>query len=117
VSFAAAISDPSRKDVVVAILGASAALGGFVLVFLGILISAYQAYPADTAKSVKERRRRAVWPVLAVFSLSIAGIAIALCWLTVPGGPCLYRAVVVVFAAELAAIVAVAIHTTVRMLN
>jgi hypothetical protein len=117
VSLAAAVTDPSRKDVVVAVLSASAALGGFVLVFLGVLISAYQSYAADATKSVKEARRRAVWPALAVFPLSVTGIALSLIWLAAPGGTCLYYAVVVVFAAELVAIVAVAISTTVRMLN
>jgi len=31
------------KDVVVAILGSAAALAGFVLVFLGIIIASYQS--------------------------------------------------------------------------
>ena len=31
------------KDIVIAILGASAALGGLVLVFLGIIIASYQS--------------------------------------------------------------------------
>ena len=78
------LADPSQKDVVTAILGASAALGGFGLVFLGILISAYQGFPADTPKSVKDRRRRAVWPVLVVFALTIAEIALSLVWSRFP---------------------------------
>jgi hypothetical protein len=109
--------DPSRKDVVVAIMGASAALGGFVLVFLGQLVSAYQSYPADTPKSVKDRRRGAIWPVLAIFFLSVATIAAAFIWLAVPGGTCFYRGIVVTFAVELAAIAYVAAHTAVRMVR
>ena len=116
-SLAAAVADPRSTDVVTAILGASAALGGFGLVFLGILISAYQGYPADTPKSVKDRRRRAVWPVLAVFTMGIAEIALSLIWLAVPGGECLYHVVVWTFAVLLAGIVGVAIYTTVRMLK
>lgn len=116
-SFAATLTDPSRKDVVTAVLGASAALGGFTLVFMGVLISAYQSYGEGATKAVKDRRRRAVWPVLGVFLLCIAGISLALAWLAIPGGSCLYHAVVWIFVAELAAIFAVAIYTTVRMLG
>ncbi len=32
------------KDVVIAILGSSAGLGGFVLVFLGVIIASYQSF-------------------------------------------------------------------------
>lgn len=38
VSFAVLLINPSRKDVVTSVLGASAALGGFVLVFMGLLL-------------------------------------------------------------------------------
>src|SRR2546427_12927911 len=90
-SVADAIGDPTRKDVVIAILGASAALGGFVLVFLGLLISAYQAYPADTPQSVKSRQRQAAWPTLGAFSLSIGTIGAAALWLGVPRRGRLFR--------------------------
>src|SRR2546423_2960856 len=35
------------KDVVLALLGASAGLGGFVLVFLGVIIASYQSYAGN----------------------------------------------------------------------
>jgi hypothetical protein len=117
VALATSMMDASRKDVVTAVLGASAGLGGFVLMFLGLLVSTYQSYPADTSKSVKQRHRRAVWPILGVFSLSAVTLALALIWLAAPGGTCLYRVVLTTFAADLAAIVAAAIFTTVRMLR
>ncbi|MHB8613103.1 MAG: hypothetical protein ACYDAL_11835 [Candidatus Dormibacteraceae bacterium] len=34
----------AEKDVVLAILGASAALAGFVLVFLDVIVASYQSY-------------------------------------------------------------------------
>lgn len=108
---------PSRTDVVVAILGASAGLAGFVLVFLGLLISAYQAYPADTPKSVKESRRGAVWPVFGVFASSIVIIGLALLWLVIPGGTLFYWLLVGIFGADLGAIVVVAVITTVRLVK
>lgn len=114
---AAVAAEPSRKDVVVAVLGASAALGGFVLVFLGLSINAYQAYPGDTPKAVLIKRRRSAWAVLGVFPICIGAIAAALIWLAAPGGVCFYRVVVGLFAAELAAIVAVAIYTASRVLR
>jgi hypothetical protein len=111
------MGEPGRKDVVVAVVGASAALGGFVLVFLGFLINAYRGYPADTAQSVKQRHRRAAWPVLGAFALCIGTIAAALCWLAIPGGTDLYRIVLVLFAAELASILGVAVFAAVRLLR
>jgi hypothetical protein len=110
-------SDPAPKDAVLAMLGASAALGGFVLVFLGFVLAAYQAYPADTVKAVKAKQRAAAWPILAVFAFCVANIAVSLVWLAAPGHDCLYRVNLAAFGAELASVVGVATLTVVRLLR
>src|SRR4051794_36933854 len=116
-AIAAELTDPTPTDVVVAVLGASAALAGFILVFLGLLIAARQSFPADTPKTVKEKHTNVIWPVLAVFGFCIAVIGLAFAWLAAPGGTCLYRTVIWLFAAELLAIVGVGAMTTVRLLR
>lgn len=117
VTVALVTGDPSRKDVIVAVLGASAALGGFVLVFLGLLISAYQSYAADAARAVRATRKRAAWEMFAVFPLCIATIGVALAWLLFPGCSALYWLAVGMFAAELVAIVVVAAIAAARLLK
>jgi hypothetical protein len=110
-------ASPERKDVVIAVLGASAALGGFVLVFLGTVIAAYQSLPPGSSKTVRDRNTQAKWPIVITFSLSLASVALGLIWLAAPGGTDLYRATVALFVSELAAILVLAIWTTFRMLR
>jgi hypothetical protein len=116
---AALVADasPERKDVVIAVLGASAALGGFVLVFLGTVIAAYQSLPPGASKAVRDRNTQAKWPIVIAFSLSLASVALGLIWLAAPGGTDLYRATVTLFAVELAAILLLAVWTTFRTLR
>lgn len=110
-------ASPERKDVVIAVLGASAALGGFVLVFLGTVIAAYQSLPPGASKSVRDRNTQAKWPIVIAFSLSLASVALGLIWLVAPGGTNLYRVTIALFAVELAAILLLAVWTTFRMLR
>lgn len=114
---AAVLADPSRKDVVVAAASASAALGGFVLVFLGLLINAVQSYAADTPKPVTAPRQKAAWTAVVVFCICVATIATAFTWLAVDGGSCLYAAVIALFTVELASLVFVAVSTAIRLLR
>jgi len=107
---------PTRKDVVIATMGASAALGGLVLVFLGLVIASYQSLPRDTPASVKDSRKRPAWPVLGLFCVCVLSVALGFLWLLTPGGTALYAANTVAFAAELAGIVGVAIWTARQML-
>lgn len=111
------MADPSRKDAIVAVLSASAALGGFALVFLGLLISAYQSYPADAAKAVRAASRQTAWAVFAVFPLCVATICVALAWLLLPESVALYWIAIGMFATELVAIVAVAAIAATRLLK
>jgi hypothetical protein len=107
----------AHKDVIIAMLGASAGLAGLILVFVGLLVSGYQSYPADTPKKVKDSARDAIWPALGVFAFGIVSTFIGALWLAVPGGDIFYWACVVVFLADLLAIVAVAAKTTMDLVH
>jgi hypothetical protein len=74
------------KDVVIAILGSAAALAGFVLVFLGIIIASYQSYPGGVPEKVVRPYRVAGAGLLAAFGLGLATVAVSLLWL-INGGP------------------------------
>lgn len=92
-----------HKDVVTALLGAAAGLSGLVLVFLGIVVTRYQAFPSDTATNVLRPYRRAAVLVLIAFGLGVACVALATGWLVGLGGnDCLYRLTVASFVAQVA---------------
>lgn len=96
-----------HKDVVLALLGASAGFAGLTLVFLGLAVTAYQAYPSDTPARVLGRYRRAAAWVLASFGASVAGVVLASAWLLLDAdNPLLYGAVIVVFYLQLALLLA-----------
>jgi hypothetical protein len=100
------------KDVVVAILGSSAALGGFVLVFLGVIIAAYQSYPGGVPAEVVDPYRVSGSALLAAFALSLVSVAVSLLWL-INGGPGgLYGWTIGLFALQLVAVFASAAWTT-----
>jgi hypothetical protein len=101
-----------EKDVVVAILGASAALAGFVLVFLGIIIASYQSYSGAVPEQVIEPYRTLGGILLATFGLCLFAVLISLFWL-VGGGPNeVYGLTVGVFVAELIAVFGAAVVAT-----
>ena len=66
------------KDVVLAILGAAAALAGFVLVFLGIVIASYQSYPGRVPEPVVRPYRISGAALLGTFGLSLVTVAVSL---------------------------------------
>ena len=100
------------KDVVVAILGASAALAGFVLVFLGIVIAAYQSYSGGVPAPVVHPFRTAGTALLGTFAVSLVTVAISLMWLS-NGGPIgLYGWAIGLFAVQLVAVFASAAWAT-----
>jgi len=78
------------KDIVIAILGASAALGGLVLVFLGIIIASYQSYSGGVPDQVVQPYRTTGTALLGTFGLSLVTVAICLLWLINGGSPGLY---------------------------
>ena len=92
------------KDVVIAILGASAALGGFVLVFLGIVIATYQAYTGSVPRQVVQPYRITGTALLGTFALSLITVAISLLWLINGGSDALYGWAIGLFAVQLVAV-------------
>ena len=75
------------KDVVLGALGAAAALAGLVLVFLGIVIAAYQSYAGNAPTAVVRPYRIAGIVLFGTFGLSLVTVARAPSHLTdaVPG--------------------------------
>ena len=92
------------KDVVIAILGASAALGGFVLVFLGIIIAAYQGFAGNVPAAVVRPYRIAGSTLLGTFALSLVTVATSLLWLSNGGPSDLYGWTIALFALQLVAV-------------
>jgi uncharacterized membrane protein len=100
------------RDVVLAILGASAALAGFVLVFLGVIIASYQSYSGGVPEQVLEPYRTVGGILLAAFGLCLLGVFVCLMWL-VGGGPVeAYGVAVGLFVAELIAVFGAAVWAT-----
>jgi uncharacterized membrane protein len=105
-----------RKDVVIAEIGAAAALAGFVLVFLGILITTYQSLLGRIAAEKLVAFRTAARLAVGVFLLGLTSVAVSTAWLVAGGGKAFYVATIVVFAAELLALVEIAVYATWRVL-
>ena len=100
------------KDIVIAILGSSAALGGFVLVFLGVVIASYQSYPGGVPAGVVRPYRISGTALLATFALSLVTVAVSLLWL-INGGPSpLYDWAIALFAILLIAVFGAAVWAT-----
>jgi hypothetical protein len=98
-----------EKDVVLAILGASAALGGFVLVFLGIVVTSYQSWSGGVPDQVVEPYRRLGRVLVGTFGLCLFALFTSLIWL-VDGGPdAAYGVTVGLFVAELLAVLTAAL--------
>jgi hypothetical protein len=105
-----------RKDVVIAEIGAAAAFVGFALVFLGILITTYQSLLGRIATEKLAQFKTAGWISLFVTLLGLASVVLSTTWLIAGGGKAFYVATLVLFFAELAAVVDVAVYTTWRVL-
>ncbi len=100
------------KDVVVAILGASGALAGFVLVFLGVIIASYQSYPGGVPEPVVQPYRTSGAALLGAFGLGLVTVAVSLLWLINGGVPALYDWAIGLFAVQLVAVFGAAVWTT-----
>lgn len=95
----------------VALLGASATLGGLILVFLGVNVATVQGYPADTPASVLSRFRKLAWFVVAVFIVSMVAVALPSFWLITLFEP-LYGWSVGGFFIQIVGVVALAVAAT-----
>jgi hypothetical protein len=106
----------SHATVVIAILGAASGLGGLTLVFLGLLVTAYQER-ARRDESLRRSYERLSAFVLAAFIASIACVALATVWLLYrPAVEALYVAVVVTFLASLVILLVATVIVVRRLL-
>ena len=101
-----------EKDVVLAILGSSAALAGFVLVFLGIIIASYQSYSGAVPEQVVRPFRTLGRVLLVTFGLCLFAVLVSLVWLVGGGPDQAYGVTVGLFLAELVAVFAAAVWAT-----
>lgn len=70
-----------HKDVILALLGASAGLGGLVLVFLGMLIAAIGGFPGGTDACILRPYRNTALVSALAFTMSVVTVALATAWL------------------------------------
>jgi hypothetical protein len=105
---AAVATSPDPKDVVLAILGASAGVAGLVLVFVGILVTAIAGYPGGTSQVTLRPFREGAWAAVGVFGLSLLTTALSLVWLALTDARSLYVATICMFLGLLIALLALA---------
>jgi hypothetical protein len=106
----------TEKDILLATAGASAALGGLVLVFLGVLIAAFQPLVGVASSKTLLRFKVAAVGALAVFGLSLASLATDVVWLVAHAGHCFYVSALVLFFVQLVGLAALAYGSTVHVL-
>ena len=112
----AASGIPTDQDVVTAVTGASAALVGFLLVFLGALVAAYQSGLGQLRQQALQPLKVAGWATATVFLIGLATLALGIAWLAAEPGDAFYKTVLGFFASELAGLTIVALYTTWRLL-
>ena len=100
------------KDVVIGVLGAAAALGGLVLVFLGIIIAAYQSYPGGVPAPVVAPYRVGGGALFGAFAISLVTVATCVLWLVMGGPSGLYGWTIGLFGVQLIAVLLSAGWTT-----
>jgi hypothetical protein len=88
------------RTLITSVFGAAAGLSGLLLVFLGIVVSAFQSYSAATPAAAVAPYRRAGRAILVAFLLGLATVAVALAWLLSPSRS-LRDAAVVLFCVQL----------------
>lgn len=101
-----------EKDVVLAILGASAGLAGFVLVFLGIIIASYQSYAGGVPEQVLKPYRTVGGTLLGAFALCLVAVLVCTGWLVAGGPGEAYGLTVALFVAEVVGVFAAAVWAT-----
>jgi hypothetical protein len=71
----------THRDVVVALLEASASLSGLLLVFLGFVVSIYTGLSRGTADKARASLERAAIGLLVSFLIGLSCVALATAWL------------------------------------
>jgi hypothetical protein len=102
---------PSDREVVTAVFGAASGLAGLLLVFLGIVISAFQSYSAAVPAAATAPYRRAGRVIVAGFLLGLVTTTVSLAWLLSPGRG-LRDAAVVLFCVQLGLLALAAVVVT-----
>jgi hypothetical protein len=74
-------SSVADGDIVTTMISVSAALAGFTLVFLGVAISAYLAFPPDTARLVRRPYGWIAGLSLAAFITCLLNVGTGILWL------------------------------------
>lgn len=106
------------EQVIAAVLAASSGISGLLLVFLGLALSAYQGFAADTPPRVRARYRRAAVGVLAAFGLGVVCVTLCLWWLLlVHPAHSFFVLTVALFFALLASLLGAAIFSVYRLLK
>ncbi len=96
-----------HKDVVLALLGASASLAGLLLVFLGFVVSVYSGLSDDHVRRIRDELGRAALALLGAFVVGLSCVGCAAGWLVGLGDDqSLYVAAVVLFFTQLVGLVA-----------
>ena len=75
-----------HKEVVVALLGASAALVGLILVFVGLVVNAYVALPGEVGDDVRNPLRCMARVTVVPFGLGLIQISAGTVWLVYQWG-------------------------------
>jgi hypothetical protein len=100
------------KDVVLALLGASAGLAGFVLVFLGVIIATYQSYGGNVPGPVVRPFRTTGGVLFGAFGFSLVTVTVCMVWLALGGPSALYGWAIGLFALQLVTVFLAAGWTT-----
>ena len=101
----------SHKDVVIAELGATAAIVGLVLVFLGVLVTSYQGLLGQLSEQKLSPVRKAAWLAWRSFGLGFISLTLNIVWLVADAGRCFYIATLVLFFTLLAGLITVAAYS------
>jgi hypothetical protein len=97
----------NHRDVMTALLEASATLAGLLLVFLGFMLTASGTLDDDVPPGVHRSLRTASLVLLIAFAIGLSSVAVSAAWLvTAPGGDPLYGAALSLFALQLAGLAA-----------
>ena len=100
-----------HKDVILAILGASAGIAGLTLVFLGLVIASLQGFAPGTREDVIKPFRRPAMTTIVAFGASIVSVALATIWLIKLGDVhWIYDLTVWIFFVQLVVLAAAVVH-------
>jgi hypothetical protein len=79
-----------ERDIGLAVLGASAALAGILLIFVGLLFARADSFPTEVADAVSKKFRRAAAVGLVPVVICAAVMMASYEWLICPGSHPLY---------------------------